>query len=407
MKQDLDRLMEERGIDALTVSGTPGGCRDIYYLTGPMGVSGCRIVKKRGEEPVLIVGSMERDEAARSGLALKTWADFDINKITKESKDQLEAAVKSLARVFEVLGVSGTVAFYGTGDIPYSYTLLDALSKAGTVEVRAEAFNSIFSEARMTKDASELERMDTINRRAQEVIGAVRDFLATCSAWGGEVVDPDGQAVTIGRVKEMIKAETKTRGIVLDHGVIFSQGRDSAVPHSRGDDAAVLVPGKTIVFDYCPQEKDGGYFADITRTWCLGFVPDEVKEIYEQVLEIQLKMLDALKLGGLCSDYDKMVNEYFDSHGHPTPLKGTGKTEGYVHGLGHGLGLNVHERPRLSILSKTEEHLSPGHVFTVEPGLYYPDREIGVRIEDDVAVYENGRILNMTTFPKDILVPLR
>lgn len=407
MKQDIDRLMKERGIDALTVSGTPRTCRDIYYLVGPIALSGCRVVKKMGEEPVLIVGGMERDEAAKSGLALKTWADFDVNKITKESKDQLEAAVKSLTKVFEVLGVTGTVAFYGTGDIPYSYTLLDALSKAGTVEVRAEAFNSIFSEARMTKDASELERMDLVSRRAQEVIGAVRDFLSLCSEKGGEIVDQDGQPVTIGRVKEMIKAETKARGIVPDHEVIFSQGRDSAVPHSRGDDSAVLVPGKTIVFDYCPQEPGPGYFADITRTWCLGFVPDEVKEIYEQVLEIQLKALDALEVGGLCSEYDKMVNEYFDSHGHPTPLKGTGKTEGYVHGLGHGLGLNVHERPRLSILSKTEELLAPGHVFTVEPGLYYPEREIGVRIEDDVAIRMDGTIVNLTTFPKDILVPLR
>jgi Xaa-Pro aminopeptidase len=136
-------------------------------------------------------------------------------------------------------------------------------------------------------------------------------------------------------------------------------------------------------------------------------VPDEVKEIYDQVLEIQIKAVDALEVGGLCSDYDKLTNEYFDKHGHPTPMKETGKTEGYVHGLGHGIGLNIHERPRVSMFSKTEERLAPGHVFTVEPGLYYPEREIGVRIEDDIAIKEDGTIVNLTTFPKGILVPLK
>jgi Xaa-Pro aminopeptidase len=87
-------------------------------------------------------------------------------------------------------------------------------------------------------------------------------------------------------------------------------------------------------------------------------------------------------------------------------MKETGKTEGYVHSLGHGIGLNVHERPRLSILSKVEERLAPGHVFTIEPGLYYPEREIGVRIEDDVAIREDGAVTNLTSISKEILVPL-
>jgi len=407
VKQDLDRLMQERGIDALTVTGTPKASRDLYYLTGPVHVTGCRVVKKRGEEPILIVGSMERDEAAKTGLLIRTSDEFDVRKITKETKDPLEASVKVVLRIFEVLGVSGTVAFYGTGDIAYSHAMLDALSEEGKIEVRVEAYDSIFSEARMTKSNEEIERMAAVNQKAQEVIGAVRDFLASCSDEGGKIVDVDGREVTIGRVKEIISSETRARGMLMEEEVIFAQGRDSAVPHSRGDNSATLVPGKTIVFDYCPQEEGGGYFADISRTWCLKFVPDAVQEIYDQVLEIQLRMLDSLKLGEPCSTYDRLTNEYFDSRGHPTPAKGTGKTEGYVHGLGHGLGLNIHERPRVSMMSKTEEKLSPGHVFTIEPGLYYPDREIGVRIEDDIAVREDGTIVNLTKFAKELLVPLK
>jgi len=407
MKQDLDKLMAERGFDAITVSGTPKTSRDLFYMTGPIAVMRARLIEKRGKNPVLIVSGMERDEAARSGLEIRTYEDLDMMTIMREAKDPLEAGVAAFLHACDVFDIRGTIAFYGTGDIPHSHAFLGALESAGRFSVHVEPFKSIFSEARMTKDNDEIARIDSVNRGAQEVITAVRDFLSSCSEKGGKIVDRNGERVTIGRVKKMIQDETEARGMVLEEEVIFSQGRDSAVCHSRGDDAATLVPGKTIVFDYCPQEAGGGFFCDITRTWCLGHVPEAVMEIYNQVLEIHTKALDALEVGGLCSSYDKLTNEYFDAHGHPTPMKGTGKTEGYVHSLGHGFGLNVHERPAISMFSKTEEHLAPGHIFTIEPGLYYPDREIGVRLEDDIAIKEDGTIVNLTTISKDILVPLK
>jgi Xaa-Pro aminopeptidase len=406
MKRDLDGLMRERGIDALAVSGTPRTSRDLFYFTGPIEISGGRLIKKAGEEPILIANSMERDEAAKCGLKVMTQNDFGLMEIARSAGNPLDAGTKSFLKVCESLGVRGTVSFYGTGDIPYSHALLSAIDREGAVKVRVEAFDSILSEARMTKDNEEIARIDSVSRRAQQVMAAVRDFLGTCSAGTGGIVDAEGREVTIGRVKEMIRTETETRGMVLEDPVIFSQGRDSAVPHSRGDDDAQLVPGKTIVFDYCPQEAGPGYFCDITRTWCLGHVPEDVMEIYEQVLEIQLRLVDMLEVGALCSDYDRTTNEFFGEHGHATPMAGTAKTEGYVHSLGHGVGLDVHERPRLSAFSKTEERLAPGHVFTVEPGLYYPEREIGVRIEDDIAVREDGTVRNLTGLSKEILIPL-
>ena len=406
MKHDLDRLMAERGFEAITVSGTPNTSRDLFYLTGPIAVMRARIMKKRGEEPVLIVSGMERDEAAKSGLEIRTYADLDVMKITREAKDPLEAGVNAFLHACEVLGVAGNIAFYGSGEIPHEHALLKAIEDSGAIKVCVEPYDSIFSEARMTKGDDEIARIESVTRRAQEVMTAVRDFLSSCSDRGGRIVDPDGREVTIGRVKQMITDETEARGMMLDEEVIFSQGRDSAVCHSRGDDAATLVPGKTIVFDYCPQEAGGGYFCDITRTWCPGHVPGAVQEIYDEVMEIHQSVLDALEIGGLCSEYDRITNEYFDAKGHPTPMKDTGKTEGYVHTLGHGFGLQVHERPRLSMFAKTEERLAPGYVFTVEPGLYYPDREIGVRLEDDIAIREDGTIVDLTTIPKDILLPL-
>ena len=105
--------------------------------------------------------------------------------------------------------------------------------------------------------------------------------------------------------------------------------------------------------------------------------------------------------------YADMTCDHFESLGYPTLRTDTRTEKGYVHSLGHGLGLELHERPRVSHITREPDILQPGFVFTVEPGLYFPKDEIGVRIEDVVVVWENGTIENLTTIPTDILVPLK
>jgi Xaa-Pro aminopeptidase len=169
----------------------------------------------------------------------------------------------------------------------------------------------------------------------------------------------------------------------------------------------VLKVGETLVFDFCPRDPKSGFFFDITRTFCVGFVPNEVQKVYERVLEVQTRILDTLELSKPARYYDELCSQMFEDWGYPTPRKNPGTTKGYVHGLGHGLGLEVHEPPRLSCLSQKNEPLKPGFVFTVEPGLYFPDEGYGVRLEDVVAIHTDGRIENLTPFSKEILIPLK
>lgn len=407
MKKDLDRLMMDRAIDALAVSGVPRKSSDLFYLTGMISVTGCWLIKKRHAAPFLVVGAMERDEAKKSGLRVLTWDDFDMRRLAKEARDPLEAKVLALSRMFESEGVAGNVAFFGSGDIPYAHALLGALSKSSAINVVVQPFNSVFSEARMTKDDSEIARIESTSRRAQEVMAVIRAFLASCRRGKDSALsDCDGRAVTIGRIKAMIDVETRTRGMEHEEEVIFSQGYDAAVPHSHGANEEALVTGQTIIFDYTPRDVESGLYVDITRTWCLGAVPAEIQALYDQVLEVHNEVLDALEVGKPCAELDTLTNEAFARQGHPTPLSGQSPTEGYVHSLGHGFGLNIHERPMLSVFSKTEERLAPGFVFTVEPGLYYPERKMGVRLEDDIAVKEDGTIVNLTSFSKELLVRL-
>jgi Xaa-Pro aminopeptidase len=102
-----------------------------------------------------------------------------------------------------------------------------------------------------------------------------------------------------------------------------------------------------------------------------------------------------------------MTCDYFAAQGHPTPLSHPGTHVGYVHSLGHGIGLDIHEEPRLSSSAGNATVLQAGHVFSVEPGLYYPDRGFGVRIEDSVAFTEAGELINLTDYAYDLVIPMR
>jgi Xaa-Pro aminopeptidase len=102
-----------------------------------------------------------------------------------------------------------------------------------------------------------------------------------------------------------------------------------------------------------------------------------------------------------------MTLDYFEKEGHPTMRTHPGGHDGYVHSLGHGLGLDIHEDPRLSVAAGNATLLQPGHVVSVEPGLYYSERGFGVRVEDTVAFEEDGTLVTLTEYPYDLVVPMK
>jgi Xaa-Pro aminopeptidase len=195
---------------------------------------------------------------------------------------------------------------------------------------------------------------------------------------------------------------------VADTDFIFAIGRDAGVPHSRGEDRDPIALGKTIVYDIFPQEAGGGYFYDFTRTWCVGYAPPEVEQAYEEVFGIFKQVLKALKPNERCAVYQKMTVDYFEKRGHPTAQTNPETTEGYVHSLGHGIGLFIHESPSLADFEGNTDTLAPGSVVTVEPGLYYPSKGFGIRIED--SVWLNPKTLKfeiLAKYPYDLVLRVK
>jgi Xaa-Pro aminopeptidase len=415
VKSDLDRLMLERNYDALLVTGSSHHNPPMYYLANGASIGESSILlKKRGQAPVLFVSGMERDEAARSGLQVVDAARYNYRELVKEENgDLLRARARMFGKIFAELGVQGTVAAFGYEDQGAAYALLTAVEEINpNIRVAGEYQKTILGLARETKDAEEVKRIRAVARKTVAVVGGVQEFLVSHRAKNGYLVKKDGSRLNVGDVKLHINHLLMAHDIVDAEGAtIFAIGRDAGVPHSRGNPRDPIALGQTIVFDIFPAEPGGGYFYDFTRTWCLGYAPDHVQAAYEEVTTIFKRVMKALKPGAPCSDYQKMTADFFEAHGHPTIQSNPQTTDGYVHSLGHGIGLQVHERPSLNDLAGNTATLDPGTVVTVEPGLYYPDHPkggFGIRVED--SVWLNPKTLKFEVlgkYPYDLVLPVK
>lgn len=410
MKADLDRLMEAAGVDALLITGPAQHNPPMYYLTGDAHLTNADLVKKRGSDPVLFHYPMERDEAARTGLACKNLGDYRLAELFKQCNgDFLQASILRYRKMLEDVGLtSGRVAVYGKVDAGAALALFSGLQGAmAGLSILGEVGDSIVLNAMTTKDPDEVERIRRMGRLTAEVVGRTADFLTSHPVKDGTLVTPEGRPLTIGDVKSRIAMWTAELGGELPEGVIFAIGRDGGVPHSTGNPADPLRLGQPIVFDIFPCEAGGGYHYDFTRTWCLGYVPDEVQAVYEDVREVYRQILSELKPNTRCQEYQTRTCELFEARGHPTVKSDPQTQEGYVHGLGHGVGLHVHELPRFGLNSTENDRLDPGVVVTIEPGLYYPERGIGVRLEDTLWVRPDGSMEILVEYPQDLLLPMK
>jgi Xaa-Pro aminopeptidase len=144
----------------------------------------------------------------------------------------------------------------------------------------------------------------------------------------------------------------------------------------------------------------------MTRTWSIGHAAPEVQAAYDHVMEAYRHSILACKPGVSTREVQVLVCEYFEEFGHPTVLNTPGTSSGYVHSLAHGVGLNVHEAPYFPTFSDTHT-LRPANLFTIEPGLYYPDRGFGVRVEDTVYLNEAGEVEILTDCPYDLVIELK
>ncbi len=410
MRSDLDALMKKQKIDALLVSGPAQHNASMVYFTGLAHITTAYLIKKRGKTPLLIHPPMERDEAALTGLQLKSFNDYPAARFQKEaSGDTSRLAALRLKKMLTDAGITkGSLALYGQNDLGSGWSIFSALQKE-VPELTLAGFtqDELLMQAMMTKEEDEIERIRKMGRITTEVVAEAADYLSSRKVKKGILHKKNGDPLRIRDVKRKIDLWLAERGAENPESTIFAIGKDAGVPHSSGNPEDILKTGETIVFDIFPCEAGGGYFYDFTRTWCLGYATDSALRLYYDVRSAYQQVMAALRPGALFSDSQALTCDIFEKQGHPTIRENAAAEKGYVHSVGHGIGLRVHEKPWSGSNATDTDRLLPGGVFTVEPGLYYPEEGMGVRLEDSVLAKADGTFEILAPYPLDLVIPTR
>jgi Xaa-Pro aminopeptidase len=207
----------------------------------------------------------------------------------------------------------------------------------------------------------------------------------------GEEVRWRDKPLTVEQLKKIINVSLMENDCVAQHTIVAC-GIDGVDPHNQG--SGPIRPNESIVLDIFPRSSRSRYFADMTRTVVKGKASDGLRRMYDAVLAAQLRGIELVRDGAPGQAVHAEVARTMEARGFETGVV-DGRNQGFFHGTGHGVGLDIHEPPRIS---KVDYVLKAGQVVTVEPGLYY-SRWGAVRIEDLVVV-EAGGCRNLTSASK-------
>ncbi len=408
MRTDIDRLLTERGYNAAIIVKTETPNSTFRYLTGPGAhLSTGILVWRRGGRPHLVHAAMERDGAVTTGFELSTHGERGYRKIAEEEGSPSATTARFLDELLRDLGVTGRVILDGEGSVGRYYHILRRLrERRPDLELVEDGDPDLFIQARLTKDETEVAEVRKVGAVCATAYARVRQVIAGGRLEGKRLRDAGGW-VTIGRLRREIRTIFFEAGLEEPDGNIVSQGRDAGVPHNHGNDADVVEEGAPITIDLFPVQPGNGYFFDVTRTYCAGRASDELRALHACVYDSLRDSIDALEPQARGRMYQDRVCDFFEKRGHRTIRQDERLVEGYVHGLGHGIGLDIHERPNLGGPPNNPDRLEPGSLFTIEPGLYYPSRGMGVRLEDVIYARPDGTFENLAdNIPYDLEIAL-
>jgi len=410
MKKDLDQHLKQHDADALWVTGPSQHNPPMIYLTGGGHMTKADVIKQRGKDTVLCHAPMERDEAARTGLQTINYNRFPQKQRLEEADgDRLTAQALLYKKIFEELSLTaGKVLLYGTTEVGKQYAIISKLQELlPNLHFDGDLEDKVMLQAMATKDLTEIDRIRAMGKRVVTIVSRVADFLTNHKVVNDVLTKPDGTPLLIGDVKQKINLWLAELGGENPEGTIFAIGRDAGIPHSSGTPSDPLRLGQTIVFDFFPCEAGGGYFYDFTRTWCLGYATETVQDLYNQVKAVYQQVVEELEVEKNAGIYQDRTCELFEVMGHQTIRQDPAIESGYVHSLGHGVGLNIHEKPWFNRKDDPSNILVPGSVFTIEPGLYYPDEGMGVRLEDTYYVTLDGEFERFVNYPMELVLEMK
>ncbi|HEV2857393.1 MAG TPA: Xaa-Pro peptidase family protein [Solirubrobacterales bacterium] len=343
----LEQQLGERELDRMLVMNL----FNIRYLTGFTGTNGACVCGPGVRLFFTDFRYTERAEAEVEGWEILTIANDWLGGIAEH--------------------LQGRVGFE---DDHMSVRLLEKLKEKLSDSAEMAASGGRVEELRRVKDAEELALIEEAAKLADEALGwSIEQGLA---------------GKTEREVARAFEARVRELGGAPSFPAIVASGPNGALPHAEPGEREI-GHGELVVFDM--GAAIDGYCSDGTRTFATGDPGEEAVAVYEVVRNAQQASLEAIRAGVKGEDVDKVARQVIDAAGYG---------DHFGHGLGHGVGLELHEGPRLSL--RSDDLLAPGEVVTVEPGIYLPGK-LGVRIEDLAVVTENG-LRNLSSLPKELQI---
>jgi len=366
--------------DAVLIYGAPETSPDLFHAI-PTGIIDPFLYVEVNGRRGATVTVLDAHKVAPYGIEILDPYDLGADELFGRGISRHEVELELSRRACEKMGVGRAVV---PPEFPVG--LADHL-RANGIELFVDP--EPFVTKRRVKTESEIEGIRRAQRAADEAM-----------AVGARLIRELRSALTSEEVRTEMQAVCDAHGCDLADDVIVSHGPQSAVGHEPGH--GPIGEGEVVIVDIWPRDRASRCWADMTRTFIAGGIepPEELAEYWRLTREALDRSFAEVRAGADCRQIYAISCEPFENAGHPTQRSkpaGAKLDEGYYHSLGHGVGLEVHERPNLG---RTPDTLLAGDVITLEPGIYSKALG-GVRLEDLVLVHEDGAEL-LTDFPYDL-----
>lgn len=343
-----------------------------------------------GGKRTVVVSSLEAGRVRELGLDLEvlTLEDAGIDELLKRGLDNYEVELELHLNACRQLGLDSAVT-----PLTFPLGVADHL-RANGIDLASD--QPFFDGRRRVKTDHELAGIRRACRAVEAGIAVGAELLRSASRANG-VLTLDGEPLTCERIQLAVERAFGEHGASADEFIV-SHGAQTAVGHETG--SGPIASDDVVLFDLFPRDRESACFSDFTRTFAVGKPDEELAEYHRLAKEALDLAVAAVKPGVKGSDIHRMVCDFFHEHGHKTQLhkeEGESLVDGYFHATGHGVGLEVHERPGVGRVES--EPLVEGDVIALEPGLYRNGFG-GVRVEDLVLVTADGCEV-LTDYPYD------
>ena len=356
----------------------------------PLGVPDPFLYAEENGKRHVFTNSMEAARVSELGLFdVHVNEEFGVDELVESGLEPRELMAQLAVRYVASLGLDRAT-------VPENFPvwLADRLRAEGVV---LDVDQDVFDDRRRSKTQAQLAGMRRAQKAAEAAMDACRELLRRAEIRGDALL-LDGEQLTVERVKADMNVVFAAHDTTSEEYIV-APGAQGAVGHDMG--SGPILPGTPLVVDIFPRDNESAVFTDMTRTFVVGDVPDDVREWHRLCKEALDVAVAAIRPGVEGRAVFDLTCDIFEAAGEPTQrTKKAGETlvDGFFHALGHGVGLEVHEAPGMGRNSNKE--FVAGDVVTVEPGLYRAGYG-GVRLEDIVLVTQDGAEV-ITDYPYDL-----